>query len=73
MELIDELLQLLNAHPELPLYERSVLKMAISLLDQREHYFLEDDHNWRLRLTPEELDALPGGHWEYGNGQPCPK
>jgi hypothetical protein len=73
MELVDELLKVLNAHPELPLYERSVLKMAISLLDQKENYFLKEDHDWRVRLTLEELDALPGGYWEYANGQPSPK
>jgi hypothetical protein len=73
MELIDELLNVLNAHPELPLYERSVLKMAISLLDQKENHFLTKGRDWRVRLTLEELDALPGGHWEYFNGQPSPK
>jgi hypothetical protein len=73
MALIEQLLGLLNANPELPLFERSVLKMAISLLDQRGHYFLEGGHDWHVRLTPEELDALPGGHWEYANGLPSPK
>ncbi|MDQ2841955.1 MAG: hypothetical protein M3Y72_13135 [Acidobacteriota bacterium] len=73
MELIDELLQILNARSDLPLYERAVLKAAISFLDQKEHYYFDDTHNWRVRLTPEECDALPGEYWEFGNGQPSPQ
>jgi hypothetical protein len=73
MELIDELLQILNAHPELPLYERAVLKLAISFLDQKEHYYLEDNYNWHVRMTLEEFRALPGAYWEFGNGQPANK
>jgi hypothetical protein len=53
MELIDELMGVLNAHPELPLYERAVLKLAVSLLDQKKHRYSEH-HNWHVRLTLEE-------------------
>jgi hypothetical protein len=67
MELIDELIQILNTHPELPLYERAVLKLAISLLDQKEHSCWEDDVNWHIRMTLEEFEALPGC-WEFANG-----
>ncbi len=70
MELVDELLQILNARTDLPLYERAVLKMAISFLEQKEHSYLEDGHDWRVRLTPQERAALPGEYWEFGNGQP---
>ncbi len=59
MELIDELMGILNSRPLLPVYERAVLKTAISFLDQKQHHFLEDKYTWRVRLTMEELDALP--------------
>jgi len=72
MELIDELMAVLNAHSELPLYERAVLKLAVSLLDQKKHRYSEH-HNWRVRLTLEEIDALPGEYWEVRDGQPSPK
>jgi hypothetical protein len=72
MELIDELMGVLNAHPGLVLYERAVLKLAISFLDQEKHDDVEY-HNWRVRLTAEEVDALPGEYWECVDGQPCPK
>jgi hypothetical protein len=56
----------------LVLYERAVLKLAISFLDQEKHDDVEY-HNWRVRLTAEEVDALPGEYWECVDGQPCPK
>ena len=59
MELIDELMGALNAHPELPLYERAVLKLAVSPLDQKKQRYSKH-HHWRVRLTLEEIDALPG-------------
>lgn len=73
MELIDERMQILNARPELPWYERAVLKLTISFLDQTEHYYLDRDDNWHVRMTPEEFCALPGSYWEFGNGQPTNK
>jgi hypothetical protein len=73
MELIDELMRILEANPDLGLRERAVLKTAISFLEQKEHRFWEDSHDWRVQLTWEEYRALPGGMWELCNGQPCPK
>jgi hypothetical protein len=72
MELIDQLMQILEARPDLPFYQRAVLKAAISFLDQ-EHKCVYKNENWRVRLTPEEVDALPGEGWEFFWGQPHPK
>ena len=36
MQLIDQLMQILEANPDLELYERAVLKTAISFLEQKE-------------------------------------
>jgi hypothetical protein len=49
-----------------------VLKAAISFLDQ-EHKCVYNDENWRVRLSREEVDALPGEGWEFFWGQPHPK
>lgn len=72
MELIDQLAQILEERPELPLYQRAVLKTAISFLDQEDKEVYEDQ-NWRVRLTLEEYHALPGEYWEFFYGQPRPK
>lgn len=73
MELIDELMQILHARLELPLYERAVLKLAISFLDQKGHSYGEENYPWHIRMTREEFEALPGAPWKFINGQPASK
>ena len=65
-------MEILQARPDLPLYQRAVLKTAISFLDQETKSFYRGG-NWRVKLTGEELDALPGEYWEFLDGQPRPK
>lgn len=73
MKLIDQLLQVLKDNPGLRLYERAVLKAAISMLDQEHKSFYVSGQRWAIRLTGEEADALPGEYWERMDGQVCPK
>ena len=72
MELIDQLMEILQSRPDLPIYQRAVLKTAISFLEQEFKSFYRNE-NWRVKLTGAEFDALPGEYWEFLSGQPRPK
>ena len=72
MELIDQLVEILQSRPDLPIYQRAVLKTVISFLEQESKRFYRDE-DWRVRLTGAERDTLPGEYWEFLNGQPRPK
>jgi hypothetical protein len=73
MELIEELISILERRPDLPLYHRAVLKMAISFLDREGKSTYRRNQNWRVRLSPEEMKSLPGEYWEFVDGQPIVK
>jgi hypothetical protein len=59
MELIDQLVEIQQWRPDLPIYRRAVLKTAISFLEQEPKSFYRNE-DWRVHLTGAEMDTLTG-------------